>query len=124
MIETGDLPGVPDDLANRVIAAAVAIAPCIDSLPKNVEGDPRRVRAIAILKGVAGHAASRLSANVKSQRVGSAAVDYGDASSWFSDDDSNALRALCASTGAPAGLPVGKFPEPGVIAGAWPERGT
>lgn len=121
MIEASDLPGVPGDLANQVISAAVAIAPCIDSFPKDLEGDPRRERAVSVLRGVAKFARSRGSATVKAQRAGSASVDYGDSGSWFSDDDRNSLAALCAGCKSPAGLPVGRFPKPGVVSRVWPE---
>lgn len=136
MIEASDLVGVPADLANRVIAAAVAIAPCIDSLPRPVvtppeepDGepvtvtDPRWSRMLAILKGVAGAARGRASATIRSQRAGSAAVDYGDSGSWFSADDVSSLLALCSAGSAPAGLPVGRFPRPGSgLSRVWPEE--
>lgn len=118
MIEAKDISGVPEDLANHVIAAAVAIAPCIDGF---VEGDPRRARALSVLRSVAKFARGRGSATVKSQRAGSAQVDYGSSGSWFSQDDRDALGALCAGVEAPAGLPVGVFPAGGVVSRVWPE---
>lgn len=117
MIEASDLPGVPEDLALRVIGFATrAIAPGVDELP---EGRDRKT-AVAILRGIAQEAAGRGSRMVKAQRVGTASVDYGSADSWFSADDRAALRAL---GGAPDTTgPVGHFPRPGLVGQLWPEQ--
>lgn len=113
---------VPDKvLARRVLAHARVIAPCLPSL----DGDARE-DAIAILEGVAREAMARGSRLVTSQSVGSARVSYGSASSWFTDDDRDALRALCpaaATVSAATGHPVGAFPRPTALyKHVWPEE--
>lgn len=117
MIETTDLPGIPEDLALRVIGFATkTIAPGLDDLP---EGRDRNI-AIAVLRGVAREAMERGSRLVKSQRVGSASVDYGSADSWFGADDRATLWALAAA--APTPGPIGHFPKPGLVGRIWPEQ--
>ena len=116
MLEADDLYGVESDLALRIIAAALSIAPRLDTLP---EGRNREM-AIAILKGIAGEAGPRGSRHVKGQRIGPAGVDYADVKSWFFDDDRNSLRALCGMTSA-APTPIGYFPKPGIVSRIWPE---
>lgn len=124
MIKPSDITGVDEDLARRVIAAARTIAPCLDSLVDGVDEDAPKPKsdAIAILRGVAREGQSRGSRLVKSQRIGPASVEYTSADSWFSTDDRNSLRSLCAFVSS-AGLPLGHFPAPSTaIAGLWPER--
>lgn len=119
MLKAEDLAGVDAGVATRVIATAVSIAPCLDSLAVD---DPRRARALAVLRAVAAHGAQRGSATVRGQRVGSAGVDYQGVGSWFSDDDRAALEAIEASVKASrSGLPVGRFPAHGLVAAVWPE---
>lgn len=116
----GDL-NVPDtELARRVIVhARTTIAPCLNSLDG---GD--REDAIAILSGAAKEAMARGARNVTSQRVGTASVSYGSASSWFTDDDRAALRALCAQASTTDGShPIGRFPLPArAYRHVWPEE--
>jgi hypothetical protein len=113
--------GVSDvQLARRVIVhARMTIAPCLDSLT-----DEPREDAIAILAGVAKEAMARGARDVTSQRVGTASVSYGSASSWFTDDDKAALRALCAPASTADGShPIGRFPLPArAYRHVWPEE--
>lgn len=117
MIEPSDLPGVDSTLALRIIGQARATAPCIMTMPDGND----RTTVIAILQGVATVAAQRGSLLIKAQRVGPAAVDYRDVSSYFSEDDRNTLRALCA-TPSTSRDPIGSFPQPGITSRMWPEN--
>lgn len=118
MIEATDLPGVDADLALRIIAVAISIAPCLDALPAGRD----RSSAIAILKSIAADAKARGSLMVKAQRIGPAGVDYADMKSWFSEDDRGALRAMCnVAASANANTPIGRFPIPGIVERLWPE---
>lgn len=114
MIAAEDITGVDATLARRVIVHARSIAPCLESLDGDMKKD-----AVALLTGVAAEAAARGARHVRAQRIGPASVDYGPASSWFTDDDRRALRALCGA--AAGGLPLGSFPRPGIIGRLWPE---
>ena len=119
-IQPGDLNVSDTELARRVIVhARTTIAPCLNSL----EGDDR-LDAIAILSGVAKEALARGARGITNQRVGTASVSYGAASSWFTDDDRAALRALSEQAGAGDGShPVGRFPLPThVYRHVWPEE--
>lgn len=111
-----------EDLARRVLALALSIAPCITSFPEDSE---ERATAIAILKGVAvevaGETSTRGSRRVRSQAVGTARVSY-DVGSAFTDDDRDSLRALCSAAAAPVALPVGSFPTGRPISAVWPEE--
>lgn len=111
-----------EDLARRVLALALSIAPCVAAFPDESE---ERATAIAILKGVAvevaGEASARGSRRVRSQAVGTARVSY-DVGSAFTDDDRDSLRALCAAAAAPVALPVGSFPKGRPISAVWPEE--
>lgn len=106
-------------LAARILAHARVIAPCLTSLDK---GDEDLV--IAILNAVASEAQARGNRFITSQGVGSAKVSYGAASSWFTQDDRDALRALCPSASAFGGShPVGAFPAPArAFERVWPEE--
>lgn len=115
MITISDLTGVEQQLALRILAVARTIAP-LDTL----EGSARD-EAIAILRGVADEARGRGSRLVKSQRIGTASVDYSAAESWFSTDDRAALRALVGAVDSGAGLPVGQFPTSRLVGRLWPE---
>jgi len=114
VITPTDIPGVEEDVARRIIVAARSIAPCIDSL----DGEPKK-DAIAILRGVAAEAPATGSRRVRSQRIGSASVDYWNADTWMPEDRS-ALRSLCAAVPA-GGMPVGSFPLTRPIERIWPE---
>lgn len=109
---------VDEQLARRVISTARSFAPCLDSLV----GDARE-NAIAILDGVAAEAEARGARSVASQSVGTARVTYGSATSWFTDDDRDGLRALCQAAASGAGHPVGRFPKPAhALKKVWPEE--
>lgn len=120
MTITADDLGIADkELARRVLAQALTIAPCLLSLDAE-----SRDLALAVLRSVAAEAAGRGNRHVVSQSVGTARVSYGSASSWFSDDDRAALRALCPGASvASSGHPVGSFPRPArVLKAVWPEE--
>jgi hypothetical protein len=113
-----DLPGIDESTANRIIAFARSIAPCLDSLADG----PERDGAIAVLLGVAKEVKGRGSRHIASQGIGPANVRYVDVQSCFFPDDRAALRALCAAS-TPTGGPVGHFPAPGrTVSSLWPER--
>lgn len=116
MITVSDLAGVENQLALRILAVARTIAP-LDTL----EADSARDEAIAILRGVADEARARGSRLVKSQRAGTASVDYSAAESWFSADDRAALRALCGGSSGSSSGPVGQFPTSRLVGRLWPE---
>lgn len=131
MLMPTDLDGVPADLARAVISYAVTVAPCLDSLPDPAHATDSekeyRSRALAILARIAKAAKKRGDAMVKSQRIGPAAVDYGDVGTYFSSMDEAALRGICAALngrGRPADIPVGSFPKHGIVSDVWPERGN
>lgn len=116
MITPDDIPDVTEDVARRIIVAARFIAPCIDSFPDDSE---QRKDAIAILRGVAQEVPAPGSRRVRSQRIGSAAVDYWDATTWL-PEDRESLRSLC-SAARTAGQPIGSFPESLPLRHLWPE---
>jgi len=127
MLKAADLPNIDSDLARALIAHAVSEAPCLDQLPAAGGADEDlaeyRERALSVLRQVAKAAAKRGDLLVRSQRVGSAGVDYGRIGTAFSDDHMSALLAICtALCGAgPAEIPRGSFPRPGLVTGVWPE---
>lgn len=115
----GDLTGIDEALARRVLAVARTIAPCLDSLG---DGSEEKANAVAILVAVAGEVRMRGSRQVASQRIGPAAVSYRDVGSAFTDDDRSALRGLCAAASPAAGVPVGSFPRASrALERMWPE---
>jgi hypothetical protein len=116
MFTPEDLTGVDENVARRIIVAARSIAPCIDSF---ADGSEEKKNAIAILLGVAGDLPTSGSRRVKSQRIGSAAVEYWNANTWL-EEDRDALRSLCPSATS-LGLPRGSFPKVSVISNTWPE---
>lgn len=115
MIGPTDLPSLDEDVARRLIAAARSIAPCLDSLT----GEPRK-DAIAILKGVATELPAPGTGRVRSQSRNGTSVTWADFSSAFSADDRSSLRALCSTSAASAGAPVGHFPVSTVACRIWP----
>ena len=126
MLKATDIPGVDEDLARALIAFAVSQASCLDKLPAEDNEDlaEYRKRALSVLGRVARAAAKRGDLLVRSQRVGSAGVDYGLIGTAFGADDLAALQGVCASlcgSNAFGGTPQGSFPAPGLVAGVWPE---
>lgn len=115
MITHGDITGVSESTARRILVLARSIAPCLDTL----DGDARQ-DAVAILQGVAADVVTRGSRAVKSQRVGPASVEYVVSASSFSDEDRAALRSLCSLTST-AALPMGSFPSDRPLSRMWPE---
>ena len=115
-ITPGDLTGVEENVARRVIASARSIAPCLDSL----EGEPRR-DAIAILLGVAAEVPAAGSRRVRSQSRNGTSVTMADYQGAFTLEDRSALRALCgAASAAAVGAPVGSFPPSTITKCIWP----
>lgn len=115
MIGPTDLPDLHEDVARRVIAAARSIAPCLDSLTGEL-----RLDAIAILKGAAAELPAAGTGRVRSQSRNGTSVTWADFSSAFSADDRSSLRALCSTSAASAGAPVGHFPVSTVACRIWP----
>ena len=116
MITPADISGVDEDVARRIIVAARSIAPCIDSFADDSE---EKKNALAILRGVAQEVPAPGSRRVRAQRIGSASVDYWDATTWL-QEDRDSLRSLCAVASS-AGLPLGSFPEARPIDRIWRE---
>ena len=115
-ITPGDLTGVEENVARRVIASARSIAPCLDSL----EGEPRR-DAIAILLGVAAEVPAAGSRRVRSQSRNGTSVTMADYQGAFTLEDRSVLRALCgAASAAAVGAPVGSFPPSTITGCIWP----
>ncbi|WHP18833.1 hypothetical protein [Cellulomonas sp. ES6] len=115
MIGPTDLPGLDEDVSRRLIAAARSIAPCLDSLV-----DELRLDAIAILKGVAAELPAPGTGRVRSQSRNGTSVTWADFQSAFSADDRSSLRALCSTSAATAGSPIGHFPASTVACRIWP----
>ncbi len=116
---TPDVIGTDEDLAREVLAEARSIAPCIFTLDETSE---EWKTAVSILKRIYADVEDRGSRMVKSERIGSAGVDYADVVSAFDGSRTRALRSLCGSTVA-SGLPVGSFPLERPISRLWPDRG-
>jgi hypothetical protein len=116
---THDMLGTDEDLAREVLIVAHDIAPCIASFPDESE---EQKNALAILRRVYRDSEARGSRMVKSQRIGSAGVDYADVASSFAGQPTRALRSLCAA--AAAALPRGSFPTERPIQRLWPETYT
>jgi hypothetical protein len=109
--------GVDPDLGRRILVLARIIAPCIEALP---DDSPLREDAIAILRGVADEAQQLPPRSLASTGVGPMRETYRDIGSCFTEDDRTSLRSLCGLTSAP-GLPLGSFPDAGLIGRMWPE---
>jgi hypothetical protein len=123
-ITVEDLACPDKTLARHVLIHARVIAPCLQSL----DGEDA-VDAIAILDGVAREAKRRGDRRLVSQSVGTARATYvssTEAASWFTEDDRQALRSLCAVASLSSqGHPVGRFPAPSTaIRRVWPEEET
>lgn len=119
---THDIIGSDEDLAREVLVVAKAIAPCLSTLDKDTEHGKD---ASAILRRVYRTLAQRGSELVKSQRIGSAAVEYRDVESAFQGQPTRALRALCdavQAAQATRGASRGSFPTERPLANLWPER--
>jgi hypothetical protein len=117
MTITHDEVGSDEQIAREVLIIARDIAPCIFTFADDSE---EQKDALAILRRVYAHIHDRGPTFVKSQRVGSAGVDYGDIGSAFDGQPRRALRALCTAASS-AGLPVGSFPAARPISRIWPE---
>lgn len=118
MTITHDEVGNDEDLAREVLVVARDIAPCIFGF---VDESEDQKNALAILRRIYAHINGRGATYVKSQRVGSAGVDYSDIVSAFDGQPRRALRALCGSQSA-AGGPIGSFPAGRPLTGLWPEK--
>lgn len=114
-----DQIGDDEDLAREVIIVAKDIAPCISSFADDSE---EQKDALAVLRRVYKDIAGRGNRLVKSQRIGSAAVDYGTVESAFAGQPRRALRALCAAGDATPGTSRASFPTERPLAKMWPER--
>lgn len=115
-ITPGDLPGVDENVARRVIATARSIAPCLDSLDGEKKKD-----AIAVLLGVVAEVPTAGSRRVRSQSRNGTSVTLLDYTGAFTTEDRAALRALCgAAEAVTAGGPVGSFPPSTITDRIWP----
>ena len=108
--------GTDEDLAREVLVVANSIAPCLSSFAEDSEA---KKNAVSILRRVYRDAEERGSRMIRSQRIGSAGVDYADVESAFEGQPTRALRALCAAT--VGGLPLGSFPAERPLQRLWPE---
>lgn len=109
MITSIDLRLGDDDLANRIIAYARGLAPCIDNLPPGTE----RESVVAILRSAGLDAAERVR-GLKSHTAGDWTWTYfsdAEMSSVWTDDDRRVLASICPAAET-AGGPVGCFPPP------------
>jgi hypothetical protein len=109
-----DFPDLDEDVARRLIVAARSIAPCIDSFAQDSE---EQKNAIAIMRGVLED--SPEDRRVKTQRIGSAAVEYWNPATWLPEDRAS-LRSLCTGSQG-LGLPRGSFPKERPISRLWRE---
>lgn len=116
---THDQVGTDEDLAREVLIVAKDIAPCIASFADDSE---EAKNVIAILRRVYKDIAGRGNRLVKSQRIGSASVDYGTTESAFAGQPRRALRALCATALNSQGTSRASFPTDHALAKMWPER--
>lgn len=119
-ITPGDLPGVDDDLARRILVRARGVAPCIDGFAADSE---ERKNALAILKGVAARAAAIGTGAVSSHGRNGTSISYRDLRSSFAVEDIAGLRSLCSESGAAAAgaLARGSFPKDRPVSRLWPE---
>ena len=116
MFWPSDLTGVDGKVALRLIAVARSIAPCLDTLA----GDAKE-QAAAILEGVAAELPQAGSRRARSQSRNGTSVTWDAYGSAFTDDDRDALRALCGVSGlASAGSPAGSFPPSTITTRIWP----
>lgn len=116
---THDKIGSDENLARRVLVRARNIAPCIDTF---ADDSDEQKDAIAILKGVMAEIPAAGSRRVRSKSRNGTSISYADIGSAFTDDDINALRSLCPSSGRP-GEPIGSFPSARPVTGEWLEGG-
>lgn len=113
---THDMIGPDEDLAREILVTGLGIAPCITSF---ADGSEEQKNAIAILRRVYKDLDTRGSRLVKSQRIGTAAVEYAIASA-FDGQPRAALRALCGAEPTLA-APRGSFPTGRPVSRVWPE---
>lgn len=118
MTITHDAIGDDEDLAREILVVARGIAPCIFSFADDSEDQKN---ALAILRRVYKHVHGRGATYVKSQRVGSAGVDYREIDSAFDGQPRAGLRALCTG-GQTAAHSMGSFPSDRPIGRIWAER--
>lgn len=114
---THDMIGANEDLAREVLIVARDIAPCLGSIESGSEDEKN---ALSILKRVYRDSEARGSRSVRSQRIGSASVEYADVKSSFVGQPTRALRALCGGSVASAS-PRGSFPTERPVQRLWPE---
>lgn len=113
-----DQIGGDENVARRVLVRARSIAPCIDSL---ADGSEEQLNAIAILSAVVAEIPAPGTGRIRSKTRNGTSVTLADPGSWFSVDDTAALKSLCAAATA-AGLPIGHFPTERAFANVWPEE--
>lgn len=117
MINWDDLKGVTEDVARRVLVRARSIAPGVDLL----EGEPKK-NALAILRGVAAEIPDPGSRRVRKLSRNGTSMDFDPVGDAFTAQDIADLRALCAASPTPVGLPVGSFPKGRPVGRVWPEE--
>lgn len=110
--------GNDEDLARVVLIEARRIAPCIDAFPDDSE---EQKNAIAVIRRVYKNLAARGSQLIKSQRIGSAAVEYAAIESAFDGQPARSLRSLCAASAVGGAHSLGSFPKARPISRVWPE---
>ena len=118
MIVHNDI-GSDEDLAREILIVARGIAPCISIFEEDSEEGRD---AVAVLRRVYKTLAARGSQMVKSQRVGSASVEYADIESAFSGQPARALRSLCSASAERGAHSQADFPADRPISRVWPER--
>ncbi|UOQ58559.1 hypothetical protein MUN78_06975 [Leucobacter allii] len=117
MITPMDLGG-DENIARRVLIRARSIAPCLDSIEN---GSERWKDAVALLKGVIAELPAPGSRRTRSMGRNGTTMSF-EIASAFTNDDVASLRALCTQPdGKLPGLPVGSFPQPGIVDRMWPE---
>lgn len=107
--------GPDEDLARTILVLAGPIAPCLHTL-----ADEPKKNAISVLKLVYKDSVARGALSVRSQRIGSASVEYDTVRQAFDGQPRAALRALCTSARAGA-APRGSFPVARPIGRLFPE---
>lgn len=117
-ITADEFSGSDENGRRRLIAIARSIAPGIDALTGKAKQE-----AIAILASAAAELPAAGSRRTKAMSRNGSSVTYADAGSAFTDEDRDALRALCATGVVDAG-PRGSFPTDRPLSRLWPETYT